>query len=96
MGDTDSETSPGFLENVGAGLASMGIVELKTANPVAWQTFKKALKCVAVGSAALDEVTDDDKVTPEEIRKVLKMTNDYGASRTLEDMVWGILKHIQG
>jgi hypothetical protein len=88
------DESPSFFENVGAGLVSEGIAALKTARPDAWAAFKASLKCVAVGSAALDEVTDDDHVTAEEIRKVFKLVQNFGASRTLEDMVWGLLKHI--
>ncbi len=98
MGDRrdGEEVSPGFFENVGAQMLSNGITAMKTANPAAYQAFKVSLKCAAVGAGALDEVLDDDKVSPEEILKVLQMAQDYGASRTLEDMVWGILKHIQG
>ena len=58
--------------------------------------FKKGLKCVAMGVSALDEVTDDDKVSAEEISNVLAMAKDYGAIRTLQDMLWGLLKHVKG
>ena len=97
MEDTDGEiVSPGFFENVGASMLSNGITAMKTANPPAYQAFKVSLKCVAVGTGALNEILDDDKASPEEILKVLQLAQDYGASRTLEDMIWGILKHIQG
>lgn len=85
-----------MLGNAGAKLLTAGIVALRTANPVAWATFKKGLKCVAVGSAALDEITDDDQVKAEEIQKCLVKAEDYGAIRTLEDLLWGLLKHVKG
>lgn len=86
----------GILEDVGAQLLSNGIVYLKTANPAGYHAFRVGLKCVAVGSAALDEVLDDDKVAPAEILRVLIMARDYGAIRTLEDLLWGLLKHVKG
>jgi len=93
----DSENmSTGFLENAGAKLLTSGIVALKSSSPEGWKRFKVGLKCAAVGAAALDEVTDDDQVSPQEIQKVLQMAKDYGAIRTLEDMLFGLLKHIRG
>ena len=86
----------GMIEDVGSKLLTAGIVSLKVANPNAWTAFKKGLKCVAMGVCALDEVTDDDKVSSEEISKVLAMAKDYGAIRTLQDMLWGLLKHVKG
>jgi len=90
------ETKSGLLDDAGAKLLTNGIVALKIANPVAWTAFKKGLKCVAVGAAALDEVTDDDQVSSQEIQKVMGMAQDYGAVRTLQDVLWGLLKHIKG
>jgi len=85
-----------MLGSAGAKLLTSGIVALKTSNPIAWAAFKKGLKCVAVGAAALDEVTDNDAVEPAEIQKVLILAKDYGAIRTLEDLIWGLLKHVKG
>jgi hypothetical protein len=85
-----------MLGDAGAKLLTGGIVALRTANPAAWAAFKKGLKCVAVGSAALDEITDDDQVKAEEIQKCLTRAEDYGAFRTLEDLLWGLLKHVNG
>ena len=94
MADTDGEiVSHGFFSNLGAQMLSNGIIAIKTANPAAYQDFKACLVSVAVGAGALNEVLDDDKVSPAEILKVLQLVQDYGASRTLEDMIWGILKH---
>jgi len=86
----------GMIEDAGSKLITAGIVSLKVANPNAWTAFKKGLKCVAMGVSALDEVTDDDKVSAEEISNVLAMAKDYGAIRTLQDMLWGLLKHVKG
>lgn len=90
------EVKPGFFENAGGKLLTSGIVALKNTSPEGWKMFKVGLKCVAMGSAALDEVTDDDQVSPGEIQKVLQMAQDYGATRTLEDMLFGLLKHVRG
>ena len=86
----------GMIEDAGSKLITAGIVSLKVANPTAWAAFKNGLKCVAMGVSALDEVTDDDKVSAEEISNVLAMAKDYGAIRTLQDMLWGLLKHVKG
>jgi len=91
-----SDTTTDMLGSAGAKLLTSGIVALKTSNPIAWAAFKKGLKCVAVGAAALDEVTDNDAVEPAEIQKVLILAKDYGAIRTLEDLIWGLLKHVKG
>lgn len=96
MEKDDEEVKPGFLENAGSKLLSSGIVALKKTSPDGWKMFKTGLKCVKVGASALDEVTDDDNVSPGEIQKVLQMAQDYGATRTLEDLLWGLLKHVKG
>lgn len=90
------EIKSGLLDDAGARLLTNGIVALKTANPVAWSAFKKGLKCVAVGAAALDEVTNDDQVSSQEIQKVISKAEDYGAVRTLQDLLWGLMKHVKG
>ena len=85
-----------IIEDTGSKILTAGIASLKLANPNAWAAFKKSLKCVATGVCALDEITDDDQVSSEEISKVLAMAKDYGAIRTLQDMLWGLLKHVKG
>jgi hypothetical protein len=85
-----------IIEDTGSKILTAGIASLKLANPNAWAAFKKSLKCVATGVCALDEITDDDKVSSEEISKVLAMAQDYGAIRTLQDILWGLLKHVKG
>ncbi|RPH75834.1 hypothetical protein EHM76_00745 [bacterium] len=96
MESDNAENKPGFLENAGSKLLSSGIVSLKKTSPEGWKVFKTGLKCVKVGAAALDEVTDDDRVSPGEIQKILQTAQDYGATRTLEDMLFGLLKHVRG
>jgi hypothetical protein len=86
----------GIIDDAGSKLLTAGIVSLKLANPNAWAAFKRSLKCVAMGVCALDEITDDDKVSAEEVSNVLAMARDYGAVRTLQDMLWGLLKHVKG
>ena len=94
--EKDELVQSGFLENAGARVLTSGIVALKNSSPEGWKRFKIGLKCVAVGAAALDEVTDDYQVSPQEIQRVLQLAKDYGAIRTLEDMLFGLLKHIRG
>lgn len=86
----------GMIDDAGSKLLTAGIASLKLANPNAWAAFKRSLKCVAMGVCALDEITDDDKVSAEEVSNVLAMAKDYGAVRTLQDMLWGLLKHVKG
>ena len=86
----------GPIENAGALLVNNGIIVLKKTNPAAWGAFKVGLHAVAVGSTELDNVTDDDNVTAKEITACLEKATNYGAARTLLDMIWGLLKHVKG
>lgn len=86
---------PGFFEDAGARLLSNGIIALKNSKPAGWANFKLGLKAVAKTATTLDEVTDDDMVTGEEVLKALQSARDYGAFRTLEDMLFGLLKHVR-
>lgn len=85
----------GIAEDTGAKILTTGIVTLKATNPDAWAAFRKSIKCIAVAIGALNEVFDDDKVSAEEIGRVMDLAKDYGATRTLQDMLWGVLKHIK-
>lgn len=85
----------GLTDEIGANIVSTGVIALKTSNPIAWAAFRKSIKCIHVAVGALDEIFDDDKVTAEEINRAMVLAKDYGATRTLQDMLWGVLKHIK-
>lgn len=92
---SSEEYNMGILDSTASTVISTGIMTLKATNPNAWAAFKKSMKCIAVAVGALNEIFDDDTVTAEEINKVMDMAQDYGAARTLQDMLWGVLKHIK-
>jgi hypothetical protein len=85
----------GIIENAGSKLLTAGIVSLKAANPKAWAAFKVTLAAIAKATTELEKITNDDNVTEEEISNVLTMAKDYGAIRTMQDMLWGIFKHVR-
>jgi len=83
------------LDDIASETVSKGIMALRATNPAGWAAFKASLKAVAVGAGSLSQAMEDDKLSADEIQGAIGMVQDYGAARTLQDAIWGIMKHIK-